>query len=624
MNAEEFAKKQKEISIAEFFEKNKHILGYSNPAKSLITCVKEAVDNSLDACEDAGILPDVLVKITRVERGNFRIIIEDNGPGIVKEQIPKVFGKLLYGSRFHSIRQSRGQQGIGVSGAVLYAQLTTGKPAIITSKTDPRAKAIKVELFIDTRKNEPEIVLEEEIEWFRPRGTRIELEIAGAYVKERKQSVLEYITETAVVNPHAKITFIDPDGEIFEFNRIIEEIPEIPKEIPPHPHGIELGKLMWMLKTTNANSLLNFLKTEFVRVGDKKAGEVLEKSGLDPSLRPANLSREEIARLLEAFNQTDFLPPPTDCLSPIGEKFIMKSLINRFSVEWAYAVTRKPKVFSGNPFLVEVGIGYGGELRADERVKLLRFANKIPLLYSQGGCALTKAVESISWKSYGLTQSRNELPVGPAVILIHVASTNIPYTSESKEAVTTIPEIFEEIRLALQEVGRRLKEHIGRQERYKKKKGKEELLNKLLPLLAKKVSEVLGKEEVDVGRVVSRIIGNVHVERNTIEKDGLVEVELRVFNFTKSRKEFRIYEICAGEVVSSDDEGAKISRTGNHTSILWSLKLPPNGEKSLRYSLKGRIINKKPYVEGIEKEILNGAEVMDLGFEVDLEGDSGR
>jgi len=612
MNAEEFARRQKEISIAEFFEKNKHILGYSNPAKSLITCVKEAVDNSLDACEDAGILPDVFVKITKTDK-NFRIVIEDNGPGIVREQIPKVFGKLLYGSRFHSIRQSRGQQGIGVSGAVLYAQLTTGKPAVITSKTDPKDKAIKVELFIDTRKNEPEIISEERIEWFRPRGTRIELEIAGAYVKERKQSVLEYLTETAVVNPHAKITFIDPDGEIFEFNRISEDIPEIPKEIPPHPHGIELGKLMWMLKTTESPTLLSFLKTEFVRVGDKKASEVIRISGLRPETKPSSLSRDEISRLLDAFNQTDFLPPPTDCLSPIGEKYIMKSLINRFSVEWAFAVTRKPKVFSGNPFLVEVGIGYGGELKADERVKLLRFANKIPLLYSQGGCALTKAVESINWKNYGLTQSRNELPIGPAVILIHLASTNIPYTSESKEAVATIPEIYEEIRLGLQEVGRRLKEHISRKERFKKKKGKEELLNKLLPLLAKKVSEVLERDEIDVGRVVSRIMGNIHVEREIKEENGLLEVEVRVFNFTKAKREMRIYEICAGEVVSSDN--AKVSPSGNHTSLLWQIQLPPGKGEVLRYSIRGRVINRRPFVEGVEKEILSGAEVMDLALE---------
>jgi DNA topoisomerase-6 subunit B len=612
MIAEEFAKRQKEISIAEFFEKNKHILGYSNPAKSLITCVKEAVDNSLDACEDAGILPDIFVKVSRAGK-NFRIAVEDNGPGIVREQIPRVFGKLLYGSRFHSIRQSRGQQGIGVSGAVLYAQLTTGKPVIITSKTDPRQKAVRVELFIDTRKNEPEIVSESETEWYRPRGTRIELEIAGVYVKERKQSVLEYIAETAVVNPHAKITFIDPDGEMFEFNRLSDEIPETPKEIPPHPHGIELGKLMWMLKTTEATTLLNFLKTEFVRVGDKKAGEVIEKSGLNPDAKPSTLQREDVSRLLDSFNQTDFLPPPTDCLSPIGDRFIMKSLVSRFSVEWTFAVTRKPKVYSGNPFLVEVGIGYGGELKSDERVKILRFANKIPLLYSQGGCALTKAVESINWKNYGLTQTRNELPIGPAVILIHVASTNIPYTSESKEAVATIPEIYEEIRLGLQEAGRKLKEHVDRKERFKKKRGKEEILNRLLPLLAKKVSEVLEREEVDVGRVVSRIMGNLHIERDVLERDGVLEAELRIFNFTKSRREFRVYEICSGDVVSSDK--AKISSAGNHTSLLWQIQLQAGEQKVLRYSVRGKLINRRPYVEGVERDIVSGADVMDVGIE---------
>ncbi|AGK61974.1 DNA topoisomerase VI, B subunit [Archaeoglobus sulfaticallidus PM70-1] len=603
MNAEEFAKRQKEISIAEFFEKNKHILGYSNPAKSLITCVKEAVDNSLDACEDAGILPDILVKISKVEKSIYRVVIEDNGPGIVKEQIPKIFGKLLYGSRFHSIRQSRGQQGIGISGAVLYAQLTTGKPAVITSKTNPKSKAIRLKLFIDTKKNQPEIVAEEEIEWYYPRGTRIELELEGAYVKERKQSVLEYLSETSVVNPHAKITFVDPDGEIFEFNRLIDEIPKPPKEILPHPHGIEFGKLMWMLRTTKASTLKNFMKTEFVRVGDKKAEEVIAKAGLDPNRDPRELTREEIARLYSAFSDTEFLPPPTDCLSPIGEKNIMNSLISRYGVEWAHAITRKPKVYSGNPFLVEVGIGYGGELRGDDKVKLLRFANKIPLVYAQGGCALTKAVESINWKNYGLTQSRNELPIAPAVILIHVASTNIPYTSESKEAIASIPEIYDEIRLALQEAGRKLKEHIERKEKLKKKKSKEVVLNKILPLLAKKVCEVLERDEIDVNRVVAKIMGNVYIERTI--KDG--NVEIGIFNYSSAKKAFKVIEICSGKIECDD---GKISTAGDTKTILWDVSLNPGESITLSYSLNGRIINRKPYVEGLDQEILSGGEVM--------------
>ncbi len=606
MRAEELARKQKEISIAEFFEKNKHILGYSNPAKAIITCVKEAVDNSLDACEDAGILPDIFVKIDRVDK-HYRITVEDNGPGIVREQIPRVFGKLLYGSRFHAIRQSRGQQGIGISAAVLYAQLTTGKPAVVTSKTSPKSKAVRMEIFINTRKNEPEIIREEEYDWYVSSGTRIEIEIAGSYARERKQSVYEYLRETSVVNPHAKITFVDPDGEIFEFRRLSEELPPPPKEIKPHPHGMEIGQLMAMLRYTKAKNLKDFLKSEFVRVGDKTTSEVLEKAGLNPKAKPQELERDEAAKLLNAFRETDFLPPPTDCLSPIGESLIMKSLMARYRPEWVYATTRKPSVYSGHPFLVEVGIAYGGEIKED-RVTLLRYANKIPLLYQQGGCALTKAVETVNWKSYGLQQSRDELPVGRAVILTHIASTNIPYTSESKEAVAAIPEITDEVRLALQEAGRKLREYLERKERAIKKKKKEDVLNKILPLLARKLCEILEKDEIDVDRVVARIMGNLHVKREVAEEDGVASVILRIFNFTKARRELKVFEMCSGGV---EAEGAKVSQS-SYATVQWDVALNPGESIEINYRVRGRIINKKPFVSGVDAELLSGAEPFGL------------
>lgn len=602
MIAEELAKKQKEISIAEFFEKNKHILGYSNPARSLITCVKEAVDNALDACEDAGILPDILVKIRRVEKNVYRITIEDNGPGIIKEQIPKVFGKLLYGSRFHVIRQSRGQQGIGISSAVLYAQLTTGKPAEITSKV-ANSKAYKLSIFINTKNNEPEVISEEEVEWYMPSGTKIELEIVGSYTKEKKQSVYEYLKETSVANPHAKITFVDPDGEIVVFERISEQIPEIPKEIKPHPHGIELGTLMNMLKNTKAKDIKSFLKSEFVRVGEKTAEEVLKKAGLKNTI-PKKLSRDEIVKLLNAFRETNFLPPPTDCLSPIGEDAIMKSLMAEYNPEFVFALTRKPKVYSGHPFLIEVGLAYGGEIKGDDKVSILRFANKVPLLYQQSGCALTRACENVNWRNYGLNQSKNELPYGPAVILIHLASTNVPYTSESKEAIAPIPEIIDEVKLSLQEVGRRLKEYIGKKQKLQKKKKKEEVLNKILPLLAKKVCEVLEKEPLEIEKVVARIMGYVFVEREVVEKNGMLEVTLSIVNYSKAKKEFKIYEICSGKV---EVENAKILES-NYSTILWDVKIKDGEEIRLKYTLKGKVINKKPLVEGIDNVL--GAEMM--------------
>ncbi len=587
--------KHREISIAEFFEKNKHILGYSNPSKALITCVREAVDNSLDACEEAGILPDIMVKITKTGDGFYRVVVEDNGPGIEEDQIPRVFGKLLYGSRFHAIKQSRGQQGIGISSAVLYAQITTGKPAVVTSKVEG-GKAYRFELLIDTKRNEPEIVSREEVDWFSPHGTRIELEIRGSYVKERKQSVYEYLKETSVVNPHARITFITPDGEVHEFRRISDTPPEPPKEIKPHPHGIEIGTLMAMLKNTRARDLKNFLKTEFVRVGDKISEEILTKAGLSPDLHPSSISREDAEKLITAFRLTDLLPPPVDCLSPIGEDLIMRSLMEEYSPEFVYAVTRKPKVYSGHPFLVEAGIAYGGELKED-KISLLRFANKIPLLYQQSGCALTQAVVSVNWKNYGLQQSKNELPVAPAVILVHVASTNVPYVSESKEAVAAIPEIIDEVRLALQECGRRLKEYIERKKSIQKRKRKEEELLKIIPLLAEKISEVVERERVDAEKVIARIMGKVYISREV--GDGKAAVVIH--NFSSSRRKLRIYEMCDGGI------------NGDRTAR-WDVEVGPGEVIRIEYEFRGRHINARPLVEGIEEELLSGGEVVKLGY----------
>ncbi len=590
----------KEISIAEFFEKNKHILGYTNPARALITVVKEAVDNSLDACEEAGILPDIFVRISNVENNNYRITVEDNGPGIKKELVARAFGKLLYGSRFHEIRQSRGQQGIGISAAVLYAQLTTGKPTVVTTKQIGAEKAYRVLLYIDTKRNEPIIESEGEEDWYMPHGTRVEFEISGSYVKDRKQSVFEYLKETSVVNPHAKITFVDPEGNIYEFKRSSNEMPKPAKAIKPHPHGIELGKLMAMLKFTESPTLRKFLKEEFVRIGDKIADEILAKAGFSGNEDPKKLGREEAAKLIEAFKSVEVLPPPVDCLSPIGEELLMRSLISEYSPEFVYAVTRRPKVYSGHPFLVEAAIAYGGEIKT-EKIVLLRFANKIPLLYQQGGCALTRAVESINWKNYGLEQTKEELPYGNAVILVHLASTNIPYTSESKEAISPIPEIMGEIRLALQEVGRKLKEYLDRKERQEVKKKKEEVIAKILPLIAKKVCEVLEKDSVEVGRIVARIMGYLHVERIVNERNGVKEVKIVVSNFTKAKREVRILETCSGEV---EADNARISE-GRYPTIAWNLTLNPNEEVELRYRLRGDVVNKNPIVEGVDTTMLS-------------------
>jgi DNA topoisomerase-6 subunit B len=252
VTAEEMGARQREISVSEFFTKNRHLLGFDSPRKALLTCVKEAVDNALDACEEAGILPDVEVKLEIVaengaalpasQASRFRITVTDNGPGIVRQQIPRVFAKLLYGSKFHRLRQSRGQQGIGISAAGMYGQLTTGKPVQIISRTSARTDAHYFEVQIDTKKNEPLVHESKKIKWDRPRGTQVTLEVEGKYQKGRT-SVDEYLDEIAIANPHVSLTYHTVEGETRGFQRTVEALPESPREIKPHPYGIELGML---------------------------------------------------------------------------------------------------------------------------------------------------------------------------------------------------------------------------------------------------------------------------------------------------------------------------------------------------------------------------------------------
>ncbi len=457
----------KSVSVAEFFEKNRHLLGFNNPAKSLITSVKEAVDNSLDACEENNILPEIYVEIKPCGTNKYRMVVEDNGPGIKKKHLLKSFGKLLYGSKFrsHGGKQGRGQQGIGISAVILYGQLTTGKKAVLISKTKKDDSAHMYILGIDVKTNEPEIENSETYDWDeKEHGIRIEVEMVAKNIKS-KQSVDEYIRETAVVNPHAKITYINPEGEKVEYPRVNEKLPKKAKTIKPHPHGIELGILKRMIKDTKSRNIKSFLCNEFDRVGAGSAKAILEKAELDPRILPRLLTSDQQEKLLEIMQNTKLMNPTTDCLSPIGAKAIEDSISAEYDVDFVHSITRPPSVYRGNPFQVEVAIGYGGSLNPEGYVDLVRFANKVPLLYQEGACAITQSVKSVSWKSYGLSQSGTSLPIGPAVILIHLASVWVPFTSEGKEAVSSYPEITKEIKLAIQECGRSLQRHISKKKR---------------------------------------------------------------------------------------------------------------------------------------------------------------
>lgn len=517
-NAVDMAARQRDISIAEFFLKNRHLLGFDSPSKSLVTAVKEAVDNALDACEEAGILPDLMVQVARWN-DNFRVIVEDNGPGILPDQIGRIFGKLLYGSKFHKLSQSRGQQGMGISAAGMYGQLTAGTPMKIISRVAGEPRAMQMHVSIDTSHNRPDMHRKHQVEWERPHGTRIEIEMEGHY-QSGTHSVPMYLKLTAIANPHVSITYLDPSHASTRLERSSEQLPPLPREIKPHPHGVELGRLIQMLSDTRCRRLQTFLEEEFSRVGRNTAIRIIDSAGkgLSPRSQPRRIAHAQASALHRAIQHTPISSARTDCLVPIGETQLLAGLRKEIEADFFTVLTRPPAVYRGNPFQVEIGLAYalsGGlalqleadghihrrkhkssaveaGVRTDEPVHLLRFANRVPLLYQQSACAITKAALQVNWRDYGLQQPKGALPLGPMVILVHVASVWVPYTSESKEAIAAYDEIIKEIHLGLQACGRRLAHYLTHEKHLRREYEHRQRIDTYLPHIGGALQEILG------------------------------------------------------------------------------------------------------------------------------------
>ncbi len=533
------AERQRDISVSEFFLKNRHLLGFDTPAKALVTAVREAVDNALDACEEAGILPEISVQV--VDRyGKYRVVVEDNGPGIVENQIARIFGKLLYGSKFHKLSQSRGQQGMGISAAGMYAQLTTGKPLHIISRVKGQPRASEMYVSIDVARNRPDIHRKKQLEWDRSHGTRVEMELEGHYQKG-PHSIETYLKQTAIANPHVTFIYKDPQAGELRFERTVRKLPQRPKEIKPHPYGIELGQLIQMLSSTSKHTLLQFLVGEFSRVGKKTALQMIAQAGLSERSYPKHIARAQATALHRAIQKTRVLAPRTDCIVPIGELNLLKGLRKELEADFFTVTTRPAAAYRGSPFQVEVGIAYGRNADADikvdasghlhkkapenageqllaqenESVHLLRFANRVPLLYQQTSCAITKAVVQTNWRGYGLQQPKGALPVAPMAIMVHVASVWVPYTSESKEAIEPYPEILKEIKLGLQQCGRELAHYLRRSARLHEEYDRRSYIETFLPHIGIALQEMLALSDKERDAAMNKLDDTLHSSRTT-------------------------------------------------------------------------------------------------------------
>ena len=626
--AQQLAAKQREISIAEFFERNRQILGFDNPARALLTTVKEAADNGIDACEEAGILPEISVTISKEGEERYSVVVADNGPGILRKEIPNVFARLLYGSRFHANRQARGQQGIGISAAVLYANLTTARPARVLSKVEEEDVAHVLELVLDTQKNQPKVVSEDVVLWDRPHGTSVELVLKARYQRGR-QSPLEYLRGTAIVNPHAQIVLTEPDGTRVTFPRATAELPALARETAPHPYGLELGELGYLLKASRRPTLAEFLGRDLQGVSARAAREVLAQAGLAATTKPGAVVGPAQERLLTALRAVPLVAPSSEGLSPIGAMLIKRGLRNVLGELrpefFAPPVSRPPKVRGGFPFMVEVGLVYGGGLPSDQPIQLLRFANRVPLLFQQGACAITTAVGGLDWRRYGLDQKGGSgLPVGPMLILVHVASTKVPFTSEAKEAIAEDAEIDRELTLALQAAARHLRAHLSRKSRRDFASEKFAIIQKILPRLAEKTSALLGKPVPDLTPVVTKIMDVVNVETVLESRPQEVGGSVEVTNYTPRARVLELF-------LEVDPELAKLATfapapDGTEPELgraWWTLpKLAPNGRTRLAVTFpKKTEVDANDldwYVAGIDEGRLLGADPLPGDWDVRL------
>ena len=482
-----------EISPADFFYRNRDIAGFTNPARAIFTAIRELVENSLDAAEHVGIPPDIYVRLIsegETSRGNevYRLRVEDNGSGIPSRYIPSAFGQVLFGSKY-KLKQTRGTFGLGGTMAILYGQITTHKPARVISSTGG-SKIFKYTLMIDIQRNRP-IILERRILLNREgwRGTIVEFSLEGDYMRAMPK-ILEYFKQTAVMNPYANITFVDPRGRLYMFRRATTELPPPPKETKPHPYGVDVELLQRIIYMTDCNNMIDFLKKHFHRVGENIARKFLKFAEMDEKKNPKELSHEEIVHLARAMKKfPDFLPPDASCLSPLGEELLKTGILKELKPEFVAVCQRKPSTYAGHPFIVEVAIAYGGEIPRKGEFVLYRFANRIPLLYDEASDVSFKVIQSINWRRYGVS------PDMPVAILVHICSTKVPYKTVGKEFIADRPEVKREILNGIREVARQLQRFLSRRAYVERQKKRLNIFAKYLPRIAEFSTKLAGKEK---------------------------------------------------------------------------------------------------------------------------------
>jgi DNA topoisomerase-6 subunit B len=485
-----------ELSVSAWFYRNKAIAGFDNPARSLYVAIRELIENSLDACEEARCLPEITVllrneeestKIDLLSQGpeTFELIIKDNGIGMKKESISLLLGKMLTGTKF-AYRQSRGTFGLGGSLALLYGQVTTQKPIEVVTGQKGKPFGYQVKMRLDIENNRPIIIEENKVPKAEDeQGTMVSFSLQGDWLRSKRR-ILDYFNQTGIIVPYASLFFETPDGEVIKYDRVIHAVPNPSVATKPHPRGIDVERLKSMIATTHARSLKSFLTTSFQRVGNKKASEFIIYAGLDSERAPDSLNTEELVRMMNAMESYErFLPPSPNSLSPVGVEILLAG-IERLAPELMAFKQRPPNVYEGHPFIVETGIAYGGDLNAG--INVIRFANRIPLLYDERSDVSHRVVRELNLKNYSLRQE------DPLTFIMHICSTKIPYKTVGKEYIADIDVVRREIELGFKDCLRELSERIRKRTSAQKNRRRETRLASYYVFIAETLSTTIGRE----------------------------------------------------------------------------------------------------------------------------------
>jgi len=471
--------------------------GFTNPARAIFTAIRELVENSLDAGETVRVLPEIYIRLSHddEEEGSnvYTLRVMDNGSGIPAAQVPIALGQFLVGSKFR-LKQARGTFGLGGTMAILYGQITTNKPVSIISSTGT-SKTYEHRLMIDIQRNRPMILdrkmhINKEVSGELWHGTVVEFHLEGDYYKAMPK-VLEYLKQTAIVNPYANITFVDPKGRLYKFDRTATKMPPPPRETLHHPHGVDVETIQRMIRITPCNNMLDFMKEHFHRVGEQIARQFLKFAKMDEDKDPRRLSPDEVVNLVQAMKDfNEFLPPDASCLSPLGEELLRAGILKELEPDFVAVCQRKPSTYSGHPFIVETAVAYGGKIPSRGDILLYRFANKIPLIYDESGDVSWEILKSINWRRY------KAAPDMPIAVFVHICSTKIPYKTLGKEIIADRPEVSREILNGIREVARQLQHFLSRREHVKMQVRRLSIFSRYLPKIIEFSTKLGGLQTV--------------------------------------------------------------------------------------------------------------------------------